>query len=109
MRRICRLDRPARAPGRWHGGKALAAERDLRARLSAVQARRQALVTELAAAQETLDEQARETYEAGPGWFVSELMGAADPSDLLRRVPLQKAVLEASARNLEEVTKRKAE
>src|SRR6266498_1905046 len=174
MRRIFRLDRPARAPGRWHGGtalesahhrsaccrrrsaaggpsggprtgrgsppttadleakaaglqarldqqyaaleriseqfdKAIAAERDLRARLSAVQARRQALVTELAAAQETLDEQARETYEAGPGWFVSELVGAADPSDLLRRVPLQKAVLEASARNLEEVTKRKAE
>jgi peptidoglycan DL-endopeptidase CwlO len=89
--------------------KATTAERDLRARLSAVQARRRALVTELAAAQETLDEQARETYEAGPGWFVSELVGAADPSDLLRRVPLQKAALEASARNVEEVTRRKAE
>jgi cell wall-associated NlpC family hydrolase len=89
--------------------KAIAAERELRARLAAVQARRQAVVDELATAQEVLDEQARETYEAGPGWFVSELVGAADPSDLLRRVPLQKAALEASARNLEEVAKRKAE
>ena len=89
--------------------KATAAERDLRAKLSDVQSRRQAVVTELAAAQATLDEQARETYEAGPGWFISELVGASDPSDLLRRVPLQKAALEASARNLEEVAKRKAE
>jgi cell wall-associated NlpC family hydrolase len=89
--------------------KAVAAERALRGKLSGVQAHRQAVVTELAAAQERLDEQARETYEAGPGWFVSELVGAADPSDLLRRVPLQKAALEASARNLEDVAKRKAE
>src|SRR5262245_17121039 len=89
--------------------KATAAERELRAKLSAVQARRQVVVTELAAAQQTLDEQAREAYEAGPGWFISELVGAADPSDLLRRVPLQRAALEASARNLEEVTKRRAE
>ncbi len=89
--------------------KATAAERDLRAKLSGVQARRQVVVSELAAAQERLDEQARETYEAGPGWFVSELVGAASPEDLLRRVPLQKAALEASARNLEEVAKRKAE
>jgi peptidoglycan DL-endopeptidase CwlO len=89
--------------------KAITAERELRAKLSTVQARRQTLVTELTAAQEILDEQAREAYEAGPGWFISELVGAADPSDLLRRVPLQKAALEASARNLEAVTKRKAE
>jgi cell wall-associated NlpC family hydrolase len=89
--------------------KAIASERDLRARLAIVQARRQAVVDELATAQEVLDEQARETYEAGPGWFVAELVGAADPSDLLRRLPLQKAALEASARNLEEVAKRKAE
>ena len=89
--------------------KAIATERDLRARLAIVQARRQAVVDELATAQEVLDEQARETYEAGPGWFVAELVGAADPSDLLRRLPLQKAALEASARNLEEVAKRKAE
>src|SRR6266566_5422310 len=89
--------------------KATAVERDLRANLAAVQARRQAVVAELAAAQERLDEQARETYEAGPGWFVSELVGASDPSDLLRRLPLQKAALEASARNVDEVAKRKAE
>src|SRR6266487_6883784 len=89
--------------------KATAVERDLRANLAAVQARRQAVVAELAAAQERLGEQARETYEAGPGWFVSELVGASDPSDLLRRLPLQKAALEASARNVDEVAKRKAE
>jgi peptidoglycan DL-endopeptidase CwlO len=89
--------------------KATAAELDLRANLAGVQARRQAVVAELAAAQERLDEQARETYEAGPGWFVSELVGASDPSDLLRRLPLQKAALEASARTVDEVAKRKAE
>jgi peptidoglycan DL-endopeptidase CwlO len=89
--------------------KATATERELRGKLSGVQARRQAVIAELAAAQATLDERARETYEAGPGWFVSELVGASDPSDLLRRVPMQKAALEASARNVEAVSKRKAE
>jgi peptidoglycan DL-endopeptidase CwlO len=89
--------------------KAIASERDLRAKLAGVLARRQAVVDELAAAQARLDQQARETYEAGPGWFVSELVGAADPSDFLRRVPLQKAALEAGAANVDEVAKRKAE
>jgi cell wall-associated NlpC family hydrolase len=89
--------------------KAIASERELRAKLVDVQARRKAVTTELAAAQDTLDQQARETYEAGPGWFVSELVGTADPADLLRRVPLQKAALEAGARNVQEVAKRKAE
>ena len=89
--------------------KATATERALQAKLSAVQARHQAVVAELAVAQEVLDQQAREIYEAGPGWFVSELVGASDPSDLLRRVPMETAALEASARNLEGVSKRKAE
>jgi cell wall-associated NlpC family hydrolase len=89
--------------------KAISVERALRATLTSVQARQAGVASELAAAQDTLDEQARAIYEAGPGWFVSELVGASDPADMLRRVPTQKAALEASARNLDEVRKRKAE
>ncbi len=89
--------------------KANAIEGKLRADLASVQARQRAAAARLAAAQELLDEQARETYEAGPGWFVSELVGASDPSDLLRRVPMQRAVLEATARKLDEVRREKAE
>jgi cell wall-associated NlpC family hydrolase len=89
--------------------KAITTERDLRGKLADVEARRQAVTAELAAAQDALDQQARETYEAGPGWFVAELVGTSDPADLLRRVPLQKAVLEAGARTVQEVAKRKAE
>jgi cell wall-associated NlpC family hydrolase len=89
--------------------KAVTAERDLRAKLAEVQARQQAVTAELATAQDALDEQAREIYEAGPGWFVSEFVGTADPADVLRRVPLQRAVLEARARTVHEVTERKAE
>jgi cell wall-associated NlpC family hydrolase len=89
--------------------KAITTERDLRGKLADVEARRQAVTAELTAAQDALDQQARETYEAGPGWFVAELVGTSDPADLLRRVPLQKAALEAGARTVQEVAKRKAE
>src|SRR6266536_3031261 len=89
--------------------KALAAEGELRDALARVQASRQIVADQLAAAQKVLDQQVWETYEAGPGWFVSELVGATDPFDLMRRVPMQKAALEASARNLDEVRRQKAE
>jgi cell wall-associated NlpC family hydrolase len=89
--------------------KAISVERALRATLTSVQARQARVASELTEAQDALDEQARAIYEAGPGWFVSELVGASDPSDMLRRVPTQKAALEASARKLDEVRTRKAE
>jgi peptidoglycan DL-endopeptidase CwlO len=57
--------------------------------------RRRAAERELAVAQAELDERARSSYMAGPGWFVSGLVGADDPADALARLPLQRAVLEA--------------
>ena len=89
--------------------KAISVERALRATLTGVQSRQAGVASELADAQAALDQQARDIYEAGPGWFVSEIVGATDPSDMLRRVPMQKAALEASARKLDDVRKRKAE
>jgi cell wall-associated NlpC family hydrolase len=89
--------------------KAISVERALRATLTGVQSRQAGVASELADAQAALDQQARDIYEAGPGWFVSEIVGATDPSDMLPRVPMQRAALEASARKLDEVRKRKAE
>jgi cell wall-associated NlpC family hydrolase len=77
--------------------------------LAGLRARQAAVTAELAAAQQRLDEQARATYIAGPEWFVSELVGAVDPADALRRLPLQKAVLEAGAATVTQVRDRKAE
>jgi peptidoglycan DL-endopeptidase CwlO len=77
--------------------------------LAGLRARQAAVAAELAAAQRRLDEQARATYMAGPEWFVSELVGAVDPADALRRLPLQKAVLEAAAATVTQVRDRKAE
>jgi peptidoglycan DL-endopeptidase CwlO len=57
--------------------------------------RRRAAERELAAAQAELDERARSSYMAGPGWFLSNLVGADDPADALARLPLQRAVVEA--------------
>jgi cell wall-associated NlpC family hydrolase len=81
----------------------------LEADLAGLRARRATLARELAAAQARLDEQARATYMAGPEWFVSELVGAVDPADALRRLPLQRGVLEAAAATVTEVRTRKAE
>jgi cell wall-associated NlpC family hydrolase len=57
--------------------------------------RRRAAERELAVAQAELDERARSSYMAGPGWFLSNLVGADDPADALARLPLQRAVVEA--------------
>ena len=57
--------------------------------------RRQAAEREVAVAQAELDERARSSYMAGPGWFVANLVGADDPADALARLPLQRAVLDA--------------
>jgi peptidoglycan DL-endopeptidase CwlO len=57
--------------------------------------RRRAAERELAVAQAELDERARSSYMAGPGWFLSGLVEADDPADALARLPLQRAVVEA--------------
>jgi peptidoglycan DL-endopeptidase CwlO len=56
---------------------------------------RRAAEREVAAAQADLDQRARSSYMAGPGWFLANLVGAGDPADALARLPLQRAVLEA--------------
>jgi cell wall-associated NlpC family hydrolase len=61
---------------------------------SSLDARRRAAERELASAQRELDARARSAYMAGPGYFVSGLIGAEDPADTLYRLPLQRAILE---------------
>jgi peptidoglycan DL-endopeptidase CwlO len=68
---------------------------DLLADAARLDRRRLAAERELATAQAELDERARSSYMAGPGWFVANLVGADDPADALARLPLQRAVLEA--------------
>ena len=63
---------------------------------------------ELAATQAALDERARSSYIAGPGWFVAGLVGADDPADVLARLPLQRAVLEADLALVDQVAQAKA-
>jgi peptidoglycan DL-endopeptidase CwlO len=70
--------------------------------------RRLAAERELAIAQSELDERARSSYMAGPGWFVANLVGADDPADALARLPLQRAVLEADLALVDRVAQAKA-
>jgi cell wall-associated NlpC family hydrolase len=70
--------------------------------------RRIAAERELAVAQAELDERARSSYMAGPGWFMSTLVGADDPADALARLPLQRAVLESDLALVDRVTRIKA-
>ena len=58
--------------------------------------------------QAELDERARSSYIAGPGWFMSTLVGADDPADALARLPLQRAVLEADLALVDKVSSAKA-
>jgi peptidoglycan DL-endopeptidase CwlO len=81
----------------------------LQRRLAALQARQRAAQKELEAAQAQLDEQARATYMNGPQWMLGELVGGANPSDAMRRIPMQKAALEARAAIVTDVRIRKAE
>jgi len=74
---------------------------------SGLDARRRAAERELAAAQKELDERARSAYIAGPGYFVSGLIGAADPADALARLPLQRAILEADLALVDRVERAK--
>jgi peptidoglycan hydrolase CwlO-like protein len=70
--------------------------------------RRRAAERELAVAQPELDERARSSYIAGPGWFLSSLVEADDPADALARLPLQRAVLEADLALVDRVSAIKA-
>ena len=70
--------------------------------------RRRAAERELAVAQAELDERARSSYIAGPGWFLSSLVEADDPADALARLPLQRAVLEADLALVDRVSAIKA-
>ncbi|HEU4900886.1 MAG TPA: hypothetical protein VFX88_25450, partial [Actinomycetota bacterium] len=82
----------------------------LRVSLRRLQARQKAAQAELDTAQAQLDEQARATYMQGPSWLLGELVGgAASPPDALRRLPMQRAALEARAAVVTEVRVRKAE
>jgi peptidoglycan DL-endopeptidase CwlO len=81
----------------------------LQQRLTRLRARQKAAQRELDAAQRRLDEQARATYMEGPQWLLGELVGGTSPPDVLRRIPMQKAALEARAAVVTEVRVRKAE
>jgi cell wall-associated NlpC family hydrolase len=81
----------------------------LQRRLDGLEARRRAAQKELDAAQAQLDEQARATYMNGPQWMLGELVGGANPTDAMRRIPMQKAALEARAAIVTDVRVRKAE
>jgi peptidoglycan DL-endopeptidase CwlO len=77
--------------------------------LDGLRSRQQTVAAELQAAQQKLNEQARAIYMQGPEWLLSELLGGSSPPDLLRRLPLQKAALQAQAGVVTEVSQRKAE
>jgi peptidoglycan DL-endopeptidase CwlO len=81
----------------------------LQRRLDGLQARQRAAQKELDAAQLQLDEQARATYMNGPQWMLGELVGGANPTDAMRRIPMQKAALEARAAIVTDVRIRKDE
>src|SRR5829696_1262625 len=83
--------------------------RRLKASLSRLKARQQAAQAELDTAQAQLNEQARATYMSGPQWMLGELVGGTNPPDAMRRIPMEKAALEAQAAVVSEVRVRKAE
>jgi peptidoglycan DL-endopeptidase CwlO len=81
----------------------------LQQRLARLRARQQAAQRELDTAQQRLDEQVRATYMNGPQWLLGELVGGVNPTDALRRIPMEKAALEAQAAVVTQVRIRKAE
>ena len=81
----------------------------LQASLGRLKARQEAAKAQLDTAQAQLDEQARATYMGGPEWLLGELVGGANPPDVMRRFPMQKAALEARAAVVSDVRIHKAE
>jgi cell wall-associated NlpC family hydrolase len=84
------------------------AEQQVRDELTRMRRLERQVGARLAAAQRQLDDQARAAYIQGPGYYLSALVGVTDMADLLDRLPLQKAMLEADARVLEQVRDQKA-
>jgi cell wall-associated NlpC family hydrolase len=80
---------------------------DLLADAATLDRRRRAAEREVAAAQSELDQRARASYMAGPGWFLANLVGADDPADALARLPLQRAVVDADLALVDRVTQAK--
>ena len=74
---------------------------------AALDRRRQAAEREVATAQAELEQRARASYMAGPGWFLANLVGADDPADALARLPLQRAVVDADLALVDRVTRAK--
>jgi peptidoglycan DL-endopeptidase CwlO len=83
--------------------------RRLQRSLARLRVRQRAAQAQLDAAQRQLDEQARATYMGGPQWLLGELVGGTNPPDALRKLPMQKAALEARAAVVTDVRVRKAE
>jgi hypothetical protein len=81
---------------------------DLLAGAARLDRHHRAVERDLATAQAELDERARSSYIAGPGWFVAGLVGADDPADALARLPLQRAVLEADLALVDRVARARA-
>jgi peptidoglycan DL-endopeptidase CwlO len=81
----------------------------LQQRLARFRARQQAAQQELEEAQRRLDEQVRATYMNGPQWLLGELVGGTNPPDAMRRIPMEKAALEAQAAVVTQVRISKAE
>src|SRR5215218_2092107 len=81
----------------------------LQQRLARLRARQQSAQRELEEAQRRLDEQARATYMNGPQWLLGELVGGTNPPDAMRRIPMEKAALEAQAAVVTQVRISKAE
>jgi cell wall-associated NlpC family hydrolase len=81
----------------------------LQQRLARLKARQYAAQRELDTAQRRFDEQVRSTYMNGPQWLLGELVGGANPPDAMRRIPMEKAALEARAAVVTQVRIRKAE
>jgi cell wall-associated NlpC family hydrolase len=78
-------------------------------RLARLKARQQAAQRQLDTAQQQFDEQVRATYMNGPQWLLGELVGGANPPEVMRQLPITKEVLEARAAVVAEVRVRKAE
>ncbi len=68
---------------------------DLLAEATKLEERRAAADRDLATVRQQFDERIRSTYIEGPGSYLSGLIGAGDPTEALRRLPLAKAVIEA--------------
>jgi len=81
---------------------------ELLAEAARIEQRRAAADRDHTTVRQQLDERIRSTYIEGPASYLSELIGAGDPAEALRRLPLQKAVIEADLSLVERTQAAKA-